>query len=95
MDVEEGVPSTAIREIALLKDLRHANIVDLRDVIYSDSKLYLVFEHLQQDLKKYMDNLVKEGRFMDQDLVRHFLKQLIAGVAFCHDNRVIHRGKAI
>ncbi|XP_053157670.1 cyclin-dependent kinase 3 isoform X3 [Hemicordylus capensis] len=52
----EGVPSTAIREISLLKELKHANIVRLLDVVHSQKKLYLVFEYLYQDLKKYMDS---------------------------------------
>ncbi|KAK2495869.1 hypothetical protein MC885_006824 [Smutsia gigantea] len=57
LDVEtEGVPSTAIREISLLKELKHPNIVRLLDVVHSEKKLYLVFEFLSQDLKKYMDS---------------------------------------
>lgn len=48
LDEDEGVPSTAIREISLLKDLRHPNIVSLRDVIYSEAKLFLVFQYLEQ-----------------------------------------------
>ena len=103
MDVEEGVPSTAIREvrasylriatpfcdllfsgfkpicllkISLLKDLRHENIVSLHDVVYSESKLFLVFQYLDQDLKKYMDSLVQKKEFMDPNLTRNFLKQV-------------------
>jgi hypothetical protein len=30
---DEGIPSTAIREISLLKTLKHPNIVSLREVI--------------------------------------------------------------
>uniref|UniRef100_UPI003AAB62EC cyclin-dependent kinase 2 isoform X4 n=1 Tax=Centroberyx gerrardi TaxID=166262 RepID=UPI003AAB62EC len=57
LDTEtEGVPSTAIREISLLKELSHPNIVKLRDVIHTENKLYLVFEFLHQDLKKFMDS---------------------------------------
>ncbi|XP_039937270.1 cyclin-dependent kinase 3 isoform X2 [Hirundo rustica] len=57
LDAEsEGVPSTAIREISLLKELKHPNIVRLLDVIHSQKKLYIVFEYLNQDLKKYMDS---------------------------------------
>lgn len=41
-----GVPSTAIREISLLKELSHPNVVQLKDVIYADNRLYLVFEYL-------------------------------------------------
>ena len=37
----EGVPSTAIREISLLKELDHPNVVQLLDVIHADQKLYL------------------------------------------------------
>uniref|UniRef100_A0A671N553 cyclin-dependent kinase n=1 Tax=Sinocyclocheilus anshuiensis TaxID=1608454 RepID=A0A671N553_9TELE len=57
LDTEtEGVPSTAIREISLLKELNHPNIVKLRDVIHTENKLYLVFEFLHQDLKRFMDS---------------------------------------
>lgn len=31
---DDGVPSTAIREISLLKGLKHPNVVELKDVIY-------------------------------------------------------------
>jgi len=52
---DEGIPSTAIREIALLKELQHPNIVKLVNVLHTDKKLTLVFEYLDQDLKKLLD----------------------------------------
>jgi cyclin-dependent kinase len=58
---EEGIPSTAIREISLLKELQHKNIVKLVDVIHTSKKLTLVFEFLEQDLKKIIDNSGGEG----------------------------------
>lgn len=51
---DDGVPSTAIREISLLKGLKHPNIVELKEIIYSQDQLFLVFEYLEFDLKKYM-----------------------------------------
>ena len=52
---DEGIPSTAIREIAILKELQHPNIVRLVNVLHTDKKLTLVFEFLDQDLKKLLD----------------------------------------
>lgn len=51
----EGVPSTAIREISLLKNLKHKNVVQLFDVVISGNNLYMIFEYLNMDLKKLMD----------------------------------------
>jgi serine/threonine protein kinase len=85
---EEGVPSTALREIALLKELSHDNIVKLLDVFCSTKKLVLVFEFVEHDLKKYMKSL---GRHMPPDSVRNLSFQLCRGIEFCHQNRIIHR----
>merc|ERR1719453_2629911 len=81
---EEGVPSTAIREIALLKELSHVNVVRLLDVFCKPNKLVLVFEFVENDLKKYMRAL--NGRLPPQT-VRNFTYQLVRGVEFCHANR--------
>ena len=59
-DDDEGVPSSALREICLLKELKHKNIVALYDVLHSERKLTLVFEHCDQvgQMKKeYQTNL--------------------------------------
>jgi serine/threonine protein kinase len=64
------VPSSALREICLLKELKHKNIVRLYDVLHSDKKLTLVFEHCDQDLKKYFDSLNGE---IDMDIVKSFM----------------------
>mmetsp|Transcript_21512 Transcript_21512/g.54191 ORF Transcript_21512/g.54191 Transcript_21512/m.54191 type:complete len:309 (-) Transcript_21512:485-1411(-) len=85
---DEGIPSTAIREIALLKELQHPNIVRLYDVIHTESELTLVFEFLDQDLKKLLD-LCDGG--LDADTCRSFMCQLLRGVAYCHQQRVLHR----
>lgn len=60
---DEGVPSTAIREISLLKEMHDPNIVRLLNIVHADGhKLYLVFEYLDLDLKKYMEALpVSQG----------------------------------
>lgn len=85
---DEGIPSTAIREISLLKELQHPNIVKLCDVIHSERKLTLVFEFLDQDLKKVLD-MCECG--LDPATTKSFMYQLLRGVAYCHRQRVLHR----
>merc|ERR1712065_65029 len=85
---ETGVPCTAIREIALLKELKHANIVELKDVLHSDKKLTLVFEFADMDLKQYVDSI---GGGLEVATVKTLLLRLLKGLAHCHDRRVLHR----
>ncbi|KAI9143623.1 kinase-like domain-containing protein [Paraphysoderma sedebokerense] len=86
---EEGVPSTAIREISVLRELRHPNIVRLKEIIHEEStKLYLVFEFLEMDLKKYMD---QHGYNITPALVKSYMYQLLKGICFCHGRRILHR----
>jgi len=85
---DEGIPSTAIREISLLKELQHPNIVRLCDVIHTERKLTLVFEYLDQDLKKLLD--MCDGG-LDAATTKSFLYQLLRGIAYCHQHRVLHR----
>ncbi|XP_049514542.1 cyclin-dependent kinase 1 isoform X1 [Dermacentor silvarum] len=88
---DEGVPSTAIREIALLKELRHKHIVRLEDVLMEGSdKIYLVFEYLSMDLKKYLDGFEKNENIA-KPLVKSYLKQILEAILFCHQRRVLHR----
>ncbi|KAI4267583.1 MAG: hypothetical protein LQ337_008275 [Flavoplaca oasis] len=90
LDSEEGTPSTAIREISLMKELKHENIVSLHDVIHTENKLMLVFEYMDKDLKKFMDSRGSGGQ-LDYLTIKSFMYQLLHGIAFCHENRVLHR----
>ncbi|XP_055387305.1 cyclin-dependent kinase 1 [Condylostylus longicornis] len=87
---DEGIPSTAIREISLLRELKHPNIVTLEDVIMEENRLYLIFEFLSMDLKKYMDSLPSD-KVMDPELVRSYVYQITNAILFCHRRRVLHR----
>lgn len=88
---DEGVPSTAIREISLLKEMRDDCVVSLYNIVHSDShKLYLVFEFLDMDLKKYME-AIPAGEGLGADMVKRFMSQLVRGTMYCHAHRILHR----
>lgn len=85
---DEGIPSTTMREISVLRQLRHPNIVELNDVIQSEGRLYLVFEFIDKDLKKYFEAC--EGNLSPQ-LIKSYSHQLLLGLEFCHVRGVMHR----
>jgi serine/threonine protein kinase len=85
---DEGVPSTAIREISLLREISHPHVVKLLDVVCQDRKLLLVFEYLDQDLKRLMDQRLTPlvGR-----KIKVAMFQLLSGIHACHVKRIVHR----
>eukprot|EP00300_Choanocystis_sp_HF-7_P007547 c15352_g1_i1.p1 GENE.c15352_g1_i1~~c15352_g1_i1.p1 ORF type:complete len:322 (+),score=46.34 c15352_g1_i1:60-968(+) len=85
---EEGVPRTAIREISLLRQLDHPNVVQLKNVIHVDRQLHLAFEFFDQDLHQYFRTCPKP---VDPTLIKKLMFQLFNGLAFCHAHGILHR----
>ncbi|XP_022379238.1 cyclin-dependent kinase 3 isoform X4 [Enhydra lutris kenyoni] len=77
------------KETGQLVALKKIRLDLLLDVVHSEKKLYLVFEFLSQDLKKYMDSAPASE--LPLRSVKSYLFQLLQGVNFCHSHRVIHR----
>jgi len=89
MEIEdEGIPSTTLREISVLRQLKHPNIVELSDVVQSDGRLYLVFEFVDKDLKKYFEAC--DG-MLTPELIKSYAFQLCKGLEYCHVRGVMHR----
>ncbi|XP_070499366.1 uncharacterized protein Eip63E isoform X1 [Chironomus tepperi] len=85
---EEGAPFTAIREASLLKELKHANIVTLHDIVHTRETLTFVFEYVNTDLSQYME---RHSGGLDYRNIKLFLFQLLRGLNYCHKRRVLHR----
>ena len=75
-DEKDGFPPTTLREICVLKELNHPNVVELIDVILDKTRIYLVFEFLCMDLGKYLRDQSNEGRRMDKTLAISYSYQL-------------------
>jgi cyclin-dependent kinase len=93
---EEGVPSTAIREVAVLKGADHPNIVRMLDVYCSLGKIHVVFEFVDQNLKEYMRRCGSNSTrgasgALPPESVCTFHAQLTRGIHFLHSHRIIHR----
>ncbi|RNF18814.1 protein kinase [Trypanosoma conorhini] len=88
---DEGVPATAIREVCLLKELKHDNIVALRDVLFEPPKVTLIFEYCEYDLKKYMERHPCRTTAAVLQEARQIMKQVLLGLRYMHRRHVVHR----
>ncbi|CAL5397507.1 unnamed protein product [Camellia sinensis] len=96
MPYENGVPTTAIREVSLLKEMEHDNIINnqklnrLLDVISNiDDGCCIIFEHLDLDLRKFMATYPQDSK--DPRIIKNFLHQILSGIKYCHEHRILHR----
>ncbi|KAI8339439.1 kinase-like domain-containing protein [Chlamydoabsidia padenii] len=78
------------REIAIMKLIRHPNVMALVDVIDdpNSSDINLILEHVQGG--ELFEYLVSKGRLSDNEARRHF-QQIILGLDFCHHHLICHR----
>ncbi|XP_051128730.1 CBL-interacting serine/threonine-protein kinase 12-like [Andrographis paniculata] len=75
------------REIAILRRVRHPNIVQLFEVMATKSKIFFVMEFVKGG---ELFNKVAKGR-LKEEVARRYFQQLISAVAFCHERGVYHR----
>lgn len=86
----EGFPITALREIRILRELRHENLVALLDVVKFDDAINLVFEYVQNDLTGIL-SLAKSVGYLPEPVIKSLSLQLLDGLRFLHLNNVLHR----
>lgn len=87
-DDDKTVKKIALREIKLLKQLRHDNLVNLLEVWKRRRRWYLVFEFVESTL---LDELETKPHGLDPTTSRQYLYQILSATAFCHQQNVIHR----
>ncbi|KAL3620308.1 CBL-interacting serine/threonine-protein kinase 3 [Castilleja foliolosa] len=76
------------REIATMKLIKHPNVVQLREVMASKTKIFIVLEFVTGG--ELFDKIVNSGR-MREDEARKYFQQLINAVDYCHSRGVFHR----
>ncbi|RNC31280.1 protein kinase, partial [Trypanosoma cruzi] len=88
---DEGVPATAIREVCLLKELKHSNIVSLHDVLFEPPKMTLIFEYCEYDLKKYMERNGNKTKAALRSEAQQVMRQVLLALRYMHHRHVVHR----
>jgi serine/threonine protein kinase len=87
--IEGDIPANTLREITILRQLHHPNIVELLDVIQHDnSRLYLSFEAMDMDLRRYIHSV---DDLLAPEQIRSFTTQMLRGLEYCHARSILHR----
>lgn len=80
--------ASMMKEISILRQINHPNIVRLFESIETEDRIYLVLEYCGGgDLGAYLN---RHGR-VSADVARHFMRQLAAGLQVLRENNLIHR----
>ncbi|PZC81091.1 hypothetical protein B5X24_HaOG213431 [Helicoverpa armigera] len=85
---DAAVRKMALREIRMLKKLRHDHLVNMIEVFRRKRRFYLVFEYLDHTL---LDELEAAPGGLGEDTAKKHLYQLLKGIDYCHQNSIIHR----
>ena len=93
---QSGFPLTSVREINILLALEHPNIVNVSEVVMGrkhtdprDDQIFMVMEYADHDLSTVMQKRMKQPFTVAE--VKCLMLQLLSGVAYLHENWVLHR----
>ncbi|RDD45193.1 Cyclin-dependent kinase 7 [Trichoplax sp. H2] len=87
-EANDGINRTALREIKLLQELKHENIIGLLDVFGHKSNISLVFDYMEADLEV----IIKDSSIILTNAhIKQYIIMTLRGLEYIHSNWILHR----
>jgi 5'-AMP-activated protein kinase catalytic alpha subunit len=86
----EGLELQLKREVTIMLNLKHENIVRMYEVLQSENNVYLVIELVTGGGGDLFD-VIKSSKRLDDKTARLYFQQLIVSIHVCHTNGIAHR----
>lgn len=87
-ELKDGINRTALREIKLLRELKHTNVINLMDVFGQKSDISLVFDFMDTDLEV----IIKDNNIvLTPANVKSYMLMTLQGLEYLHNNWILHR----
>ncbi|CAH0485034.1 unnamed protein product [Peronospora farinosa] len=89
----EGVPYYMLRELAVLKGIKHDHIASLELISLAKDELHVFFPYVDKTLHEVINPTGDPtgGRVLPESVIRKLLHQLLDAIAYCHRRGVLHR----
>ena len=84
----DGINRTALREIKLLQELHHQNIIGLLDVFGHKSNISLIFDYMDTDLEVI---ILDQSIVLTPSDIKAYLIMTLQGLEYLHFNWILHR----
>ncbi|CAG9320242.1 CDKL2_2 [Blepharisma stoltei] len=87
-DENEHVKKIALREVRMLKLMRHQNIVSLLEFFQRKGRLHLIFEYVDNTI---LEKIERSPEGLDELTVKRIMFQLLEALKYCHTHNIVHR----
>ncbi|KAK6317420.1 hypothetical protein J4Q44_G00128200 [Coregonus suidteri] len=85
---DKTMKKVIMREIQLLRQFRHENLVNMLEVFRFKKRLYVVFEYIDRTV---LEDLERYPRGLDSKRLRKYMFQILRAMDYLHTSNIIHR----